>query len=428
MRTTLAGAATLALAFALGAFTGAAKADRRHDGHDADRPKAPLVIGHRGASGYLPEHTLESYALAIELGADFIEPDLVATKDGHLIARHEPNITGTTDVAQHPEFANRKRVKGNVDNPAASVDGVLEEGWFAFDFTLAEIKTLRAVQAFGERPQQFNGKFEIPTFDEVIRLAKRKSRQAGRTIGVYPETKHPTLHQTLGLPLEQRLLNVLTRHGWNDREAPVFIQSFEQSNLKALRKMTRVKLVQLVDADDVNADGTLAFVAPFDRPYDWTASGNPVLMARNFGYFATDAGLKEIATYADGIGPWKRYIVSTVVTDPPGTGPGEAARKLRPATDLIARAHREGLLVHTWTFRNEQRRLASDYGGNPVQEYLQFYALGIDGVFSDFPDTAVAARVLHRLLGHGNHAACLTREDREDREGRDDHEDHKDCD
>ncbi len=418
MRTTLAGAATLALALALGAFTGAATADRRHDGDDADRPKAPLVIGHRGASGYLPEHTLESYALAIELGADFIEPDLVATKDGHLIARHEPNITNTTDVATRAEFASRRRT-------GVMVDGAAENGWFAFDFTLAEIKTLRAIQAFGERPQQFNGKFQIPTFDEVVKLAKRKSKKAGRTIGVYPETKHPTLHKNLGLALEQRLLNVLTRHGWNHRDAPVFIQSFEQSNLQALRKMTQVKLVQLVDADDVNVDGTLAYVAPFDRPYDWTVSGNPVLVARNFGYFATDAGLKEIATYADGIGPWKRYIVSTVVTNPSGTGPGEAARKLLPATDLIARAHREGLLVHTWTFRNEQRRLASDYGGNPIQEYLQFYALGIDGVFSDFPDTAVAARVLHRLLGNGNHAACLTREDRE---GRDDHEDHKDCD
>ncbi len=415
MRTTLAGAATLALALALAAITGAAKADRRHHGHDADRPKAPLVIGHRGASGYLPEHTLESYALAIELGADFIEPDLVATKDGHLIARHEPNITNTTDVATRAEFASRRRT-------GVMVDGAAENGWFAFDFTLAEIKTLRAVQAFGERPQQFNGKFEIPTFDEVVKLAKRASKKTGRTIGVYPETKHPTLHKNLGLALEQRLINVLTRHGWNYREAPVFIQSFEQSNLQALRKMTRVKLVQLVDADDVNADGTLAFVAPFDRPYDWTVSNNPVLKARTFGYFATDAGLKEIATYADGIGPWKRYIVSTVVTTPPGSGPGDAARKLLPATDLIARAHREGLLVHTWTFRNEQRRLASDYGGNPIQEYLQFYALGIDGVFSDFPDTAVAARALHRLLSKGNHAACLVREDHEDHEG------DKDCD
>jgi glycerophosphoryl diester phosphodiesterase len=230
-------------------------------------------------------------------------------------------------------------------------------------------------------------------------------------VGVYPETKHPTYHRQIGLPLEQRLLNVLTRAGWNYREAPVFIQSFEQGNLKALRHMTRVKLIQLIDADDVNADGTLAYNAPFDRPYDWTASGDPALLARTFGYLVTDAGLSEVAGYADGIGPWKRYIVSTVA-DPAGTGPGEAARKLLPPTDLIARAHKAKLLVHAYTFRNEQRRLPSDYGGNPVNEYLQFFALGIDGLFSDFADTAVAARVLHRLRSEPGYADCLTLRER----------------
>lgn len=393
--------ATLACAFGLAAFVPAAAHDR--DSGPRAASERPLVIGHRGASGFLPEHTLESYALAIELGADFIEPDLVATKDGHLIARHEPNIVNTTDVASRPEFASRRRT--------AVVDGFAEEGFFASDFTLAEIKTLRAKQAFAERPQQFNGKFEIPTFDEVVRLAQRKGREAGRTVGVYPETKHPTYHQKLGLALEQRLLNVLTRHGWNYREAPVFIQSFEQSNLKALNKMTRVKLVQLIDANDVNPDGTLDFTAPYDRPYDWTASGNPALLARSFAYLTTDAGLKEVKTYADGIGPWKRYIVSTVA-NPSGSGPGEAARKLAPAGDLIARAHKAGLLVHAYTFRNEAGRLASDYAGNPVAEYLQFFALGIDGVFSDFPDTAVAARVLHRLQTEAGYADCLTLEER----------------
>ena len=397
-------AAAAALALAATSLPSLAHEDSHHRPQRFEKPHRPLVIGHRGASGYLPEHTLEGYALAIELGADFIEPDLVATKDGHLIARHEPNIINTTDVATRDEFKSRKRV--------VKLDGVDEEGFFASDFTLAEIKTLRAKQAFGERPQQFNGKFEIPTFDEVIHLAKRKGREVGRVVGVYPETKHPTYHQALGLPLEQRLLDVLTRHGWNYREAPVFIQSFEQANLKALRRMTRVKLVQLVDADDVDAKGKLTYAAPFDRPYDWTASGNPALLARTFGYFATDAGLKDIASYADAIGPWKRYIVSTLVTTPPGTGPGDAARILAAPTDLIERAHEAGLLVHTWTFRNEQRRLARDYGGDPVQEYLQFYELGIDAVFSDFPDTAVAARVLHRLRADADYAACLTREDR----------------
>lgn len=381
-----------------------AQADLHRDKrHHRERFETPLVIGHRGASGYLPEHTLEGYALAIELGADFIEPDLVATKDGHLIARHEPNITNTTDVASRPEFASRRRT--------ALIDGASEEGFFASDFSLAEIKTLRAKQSFADRPQDFNGKFEIPTFAEVIELAKRKSREVGRVVGVYPETKHPTYHQQIGLPLEQRLLNVLTRAGWNYREAPVFIQSFEQANLKALNKMTRVKLIQLIDANDVRPDGTLDYTPPFDRPYDWTVSGNASLLARTFAYFVTDEGLAEVATYADGIGPWKRYIVSTIA-DPAGTGPGEAKLKLAPPTDLIARAHKAKLLVHAYTFRNEQSRLPSDYAGNPLNEYLQYFALGIDGVFTDFTDTAVAARVLHRLRSNPRYAHCLTAEER----------------
>jgi len=386
----------LLLAAAIGTtLISPAHADHRKNGDEFPRP---LVIGHRGAHGYLPAHTLEGYALAIELGADFIEPDLVATKDGHLIARHEPNMIATTDVAARPQFASRRRV--------AVVDGVPEEGFFASDFTLAEIKRLRAVQDFAERPQQLNGKFEIPTLEEVIALAKRKSQEKGRTIGIYPETKHPTYHQALGLPLEKPLVAALAAAGWNHRDAPVFIQSFEQSNLKALREMTSVRLVQLVDANDVNADGTLDFTAPFDRPFDWTASGDPRLLARTFGFFATDEGLREVKTYADGIGPWKRYIVSSIAAGLPG--PGEASRALLPATDLIERAHKAGLFVHTWTFRNEQRRLVSDYAGNPVNEYLQFYRLGIDGVFSDFPDTAVTSRFLFELERNADGGRCLT--------------------
>src|SRR5262245_15483953 len=286
----------------------------------------PLVIGHRGAAGYLPDHTLEGYALAIELGADFIEPDLVATKDGHLIARHEPNLIATTDVSQHPEFAGRKRT--------AIVDGFAEVGFFASDFTLAEIKTLRAIQPLGdERPTDFDGLFQIPMFEEVIALAKRKSKERGRTIGVYPETKHPTYHKNLKLPLEPRLVAILKKEGWNHYDSPVYIQSFEQSNLKELRKMTRNKLVQLVDGNDVNPDGTIDFTAPFDRPYDWTVSGNPTLTSRTFGYFTTDAGLKEIKTYADGIGPWKVYIVRTRM---------ENGQPTAFTTDLIERAHKLG--------------------------------------------------------------------------------------
>jgi glycerophosphoryl diester phosphodiesterase len=363
------------------------------------REQSPLVIGHRGAAGYLPDHTLESYALAIKLGADYVEPDLVATQDGHLIARHEPNITATTDVASHREFADRETTK--------VVDGVTETGFFASDFTLAEIKTLRAVQPLAERPQQFNGLFKIPTLREVIALAKRKSQQLDRRIGVYPETKHPTYHADLGLPLERRLVRVLHRTGWNHRRAPVFIQSFEQSNLKLLDRLTSVRLVQLVDANDVDPDGTITYAPPFDRPYDWTVSGDPELESRLYSFFVTDEGLQEISTYADGIGPWKPYIVSSraIALNPDGTaadanGDGlvnETDRELLPPTDLVERAHDHGLLIHTWTFRNEQHRLASDYGGNPINEYLLFYGLGVDGVFSDFPDTAFTSRELFRL-------------------------------
>ena len=353
-------AACLAASLAASLAAAAVLADLGPEPDHAER--GPLVIGHRGACGYLPDHTLAGYSLAVDLGADYIETDLVMTKDGHLVARHEPNIVATTDVKDHPEFASRRR--------RALVDGVEDEGFFVSDFTLKELKTLRAVQPFADRPQQPNGRFEIPTFEEILELARHKSRQAGRTIGIYPETKHPTYHRQLGLPLEPALLRELTRAGLNHRRAPVFIQSFEQGNLKALRRLTDVRLVQLVDANDVNPDGTLDYTPPYDRPYDWTVSGDPVLLARTFGFFATDAGLREIATYGE--------------------------KKLLPPSDLIQRAHRAGLKVHTWTFRNEQKRLADDYAGNPVAEYLQFFGLGVDGVFSDFADTAFASRAVWR--------------------------------
>ncbi len=364
----------------------------------------PLVIGHRGASGYLPEHTLESYALAIELGADYIEPDLVATKDGVLIARHEPNMIATTNVKDLTQFASRKR--------KAMVDGIEEEGFFASDFTYAEIKQIRAVQAFGEREQGFNGQYRIPTFEDVIDLAKRKGREEGRTIGVYPETKHPTYHQNLGLALEDRLLNVLQREGWNHRGAPVFIQSFEQANLKYLRTKTSVRLVQLVDANDVNANGTLDFTPPYDRPYDWAVAGR----AGSYADLLTPQGLAEVRTYADGIGPWKPYLISAAClkveagkcVDANGDGlVNDADRMLLPPSAVITNAHAQGLLVHPYTFRNEQRRLASDYKGNPVSEYLAFYEAGVDGLFSDFADSAVVARSLWVLKNDPDAAKCL---------------------
>ncbi len=352
--------------------------------------QAPLVIGHRGASGYLPEHTLEAYKLAIEQGADFIEPDLVATRDGILIARHEPNITNTTDVSTRPEFAARKNKR--------KVDGADEEGWFASDFTLAEIKTLRAKQPVAERDQSHNGKFSIPTLDEIIALTKEQSAKTGRQIGIYPETKHPTYHNDLKLNLEDRLLEILAKHSYTQKSSPVIIQSFEVANLKYLRSKTQVRLAQLIDADDVKPDGSMDLAAPFDKPYDFAVLKDP----RTFASLLTPAGLAEIKTYADGIGPWKPYLMSARQVDRNADGKmddlngdgkmDERDRVLMQPSAVVRDAHAAGLFVHAFTFRNEPRRLASDYAGDPKAEYEMFYKLGVDGVFSDFPDTAVAAR------------------------------------
>ncbi len=349
----------------------------------------PLVVGHRGASGYLPDHTLASYQRAIELGADFVEPDLVATKDGALIARHEPNITNTTDVGTRPEFADRKRTM--------NVDGVEEEGWFASDFTLAEIKTLRAVQPLAERDQSHNGQYQIPTLEEVIALAQAQSKATGRSIGIYPETKHPTYHSKLNLPLEDRLLDILARNGYTAKDSPVIIQSFETSNLKYLRGKTQVRLVQLIDGSDQNADGSIDQSLPNGQPYDLTQSGDK----RTFQDLLSPAGLAEIKTYADGIGPWKAYLIPSKLTLGSDGKPvdlnqdgkiDERDRSLLPATSVVSDAHKAGLFVHPYTFRNEARRLVSDDQGNPLKEYQRFYTLGVDGLFSDFPDTAIEAR------------------------------------
>jgi glycerophosphoryl diester phosphodiesterase len=409
----LAGRLTAALLLASSAMTSNTTHAQARDAEAARggaRTAVPLVIAHRGASGYLPEHTLEAYALAIELGADYVEPDLVATRDGVLIARHEPNLIATTDVAARPEFASRRRT--------AVVDGVTEEGFFASDFTLAEIRTLRAVQPMADRDQSFNGRFRIPTFAEVLDLVRRKSAEQGRAIGVYPETKHPTYHRNLGLALEDRVLDELTRAGMNHRGAPVFIQSFEVTNLQYLRTRTRVKLVQLIDGDSVANDGTVTLAPPFDKPYDFAMRGDP----RTFKDLLTPAGLREIATYADGIGPWKPYLISSKCTDANGDGQcddvngdgriDEADRTLAAPTTVVADAHAAGLLVHPFTFRNEPRRLAKDYGGNPVNEYLKFYELGVDGLFSDFTDTARTARVMFLLKTRPELAHCLTGERR----------------
>jgi glycerophosphoryl diester phosphodiesterase len=373
-----------AIAAALGAALPVAAQERTLTGERA------LVVGHRGASGYLPEHTLEAYKLAIEQGADFIEPDLVVTKDGVLIARHEPMLGGTTDVGNKPEFASRKTTR--------KVDGVDTNDWFASDFTLAEIKTLRAKQSMADRDQSKNGQFAIPTLQEVIDLAKAESARVGRTIGIYPETKHPTFHTALGLPLEDRLLDALKAAGWTEKTSPVIIQSFETANLKYLRGKTGVRLVQLVDGDDVDINGNVTLAPPYDKPYDFVVVGDK----RTNKDLVTAEGLKEIKTYADGVGPWKPYILATKGVDANNddkaddvNGDGktdEQDRVLGQPTSVVKDAHAAGLFVHTWTFRNEPRRLASTFKGDPAAEYKAFYAAGVDGLFSDFPDTAVKAR------------------------------------
>ena len=352
---------------------------------------APLVVAHRGASGYLPEETIEAYLRAIELGADVIEMDLVVTKDGVLITRHDPNLALSTDVATKPQFASRKKTM--------HVDGETQTGWFSQDFTLAEIKTLGAISTDTERPQQFNSRYRIPTFQEILDLVAAHSKATGRTIAIYPETKNPTFFRDMGLPIEDKLIAMLDRAGLNSKTAPVYVQSFEPGSLKYMKsKGLKTKLIQLIDGDDVDLKtGAITYAVPLDRPYEWTKAGDK----RNFDVMVTPAGLAEIATYADGIGPWKRYIISikgTVGLDgklvdlnKDGKINDADASSTAPTT-LVADAHKAGLFVHPFTFRNENRRLATDYEGDPKSEYLAYFRLGVDGVFTDFTDTALAAR------------------------------------
>jgi glycerophosphoryl diester phosphodiesterase len=342
--------------------------------------KAPLVIGHRGASGFLPEHTLEGYKLAIEQGADYIEPDLVMTQDGVLIARHEPMLDGTTDVAIKFD-ASRKTTR--------LVDGVSTTAYFANDFTLAEIKSLGAVQARAGRPTQFDGLYKIPTLDEVIALAKAEGSKIGRTIGIYPEIKHSTFMAGLfgNHVVEDAVLAKLHAAYGNSDDAPVFIQSFEVSNLQYLRTRTRIRLIQLVDADDVNADGSMSLVAPYRQPYDFVVNGDP----RLFSDLLTSAGLDFVKSYADGVGPWKPYLVKTVDDGVDRNGDGKLTindRRVDGSTGVIELAHGKGLTVHTWTYRND----ASGYGFSDPKAEMQYYMkLGVDGVFTDFPITGVEA-------------------------------------
>jgi glycerophosphoryl diester phosphodiesterase len=350
----------------------------------------PLVIAHRGASGYRPEHTLESYALAIDMGADVIEPDLVLTLDGQMVARHEPMIGATTDIAGHPEFADRKTRR--------MIDGVEYDDWFATDFTLAEIKTLRAVQSHPNRDQQYNGLYEIPTLEQVIALAMQKSAETGRTIGIYPEIKHSTYHATVTDDknhkrfgkyfFERSLLQKLHRAYGNDACAPVWIQSFEVGNLQYLSRRTRINLVQLIDATDVNDDGSVSLIAPYRQPYDFVVSGD----TRTFADLLTDAGLDFVKTYADAVSPWKPYLVKTVNDQVDRNDDGDITindRRVDGSTGVLERAHAKGLRVHSWTFRNDD----GGFGfSDPRSEMTYYYHLGVDGLFTEFPDTGVTAR------------------------------------
>ena len=335
-------------------------------GHDD-----PVIVGHRGAPGYRPEHTLASYELAFRMGVNFVDVDLVPTKDGVLVARHEPEISGTTDVASHPEFASRKKTQ--------VIDGVTTTGWFTQDFTLAELKTLRAVERIPEnRPnnQLYNGRYQVATFQEILDLTKRLSRELHRTVGTYPEVKHSTYFKSIGNPTEPKLVSILKRNNLNYPEAPVAIQSFEVSNLIELHKQLRVPMLQLTSATGA--------------PADFVAKGDP----RTYADLVTPQGLREVAKYAKFLGPDKAQII-----------PRDAAGNLGQPTSLVADAHAAGLKVQPYTFRNENPFLPAnlrssakpDAFGNVFAEEAAYFKAGVDGFFADQPDTALES--LHAFLG-----------------------------
>ncbi|WP_240801439.1 glycerophosphodiester phosphodiesterase [Streptomyces sp. A1136] len=368
-RRTVLGAAVLAAGTGItGLAEGTAAAavpDGHREGGYRDLP-VPLIIGHRGSSGYRPEHTLGSYQLALDLGADVIEQDLVPTKDGHLVCRHENEIGGTTDVADHPAFASRRTTK--------SVDGVSVTGWFTEDFTLAELKTLRAkerIPAVRQRNTLYDGRWDVPTFEEVLRWADQEGRTRGRRVWLHCETKHPSYFRALGLGLEEPLARLLRRYGRDGANAPLFLQSFEPSSIRRLSRLVSAPRVVLL-----SAAGT--------RPWDFELAKDP----RTVADLVTPEGLKWIAGFAQGIGPTLDLIV-----------PRDADGKLGTPTTLVRDAHARRLVLHPYTARNENTFLPAEYrkGADPTAygdafgAFRRYFELGVDGIFTDNPDTGLLA-------------------------------------
>ena len=368
-----------ALALLAATFLTVSSARTGQDCLEGPACKPVLVIAHRGASGYVPEHTLQSYRLAVDLGADYIEVDLISTRDGVLIAHHDVELSRTTDVASHPEFADRRR--------ETHVDGVLQRGFFASDFTLAEIKSLRVLLPAASSAPPNDEPLRIPTLDEILDLIRTESARTGRRIGLYVETKNPSYHRLLGLPLEDKLLAALKQAGLDQPAAHVFVESFEPSSLAYLHDRSALRMIQLVNMSGLDADGHPLLAPPWDRPYDFTLAHDP----RTFADLLTPRGLQAVARYAAGIGPNKAYLLPSRCAPDDAEGCDGPHRLAMAPTRVVQDAHAAGLLVHPFTFHDSARQSAGAQLA-ALRDYQAYYALGVDGVITDFPDTAVLAR------------------------------------
>jgi glycerophosphoryl diester phosphodiesterase len=345
----------------------------------------PLIIGHRGLPGLYPEEVIAGYRAAIAAGTDALELDLQSSSDGVLFACHNVFLSDTTDVADHPEFASRKKSR--------LVDGVnTGPEWYISDFSAAELKTLRVKQPLAGRSKQYDGQYPLATLQEILDLAKSAMAADSRhRINVYPETKNALYQRQLGLPLEETLLAMLGKEGWNTADSPVFVQSFEPASLKLMRKLgLKTKVVQLIDGAGIDyKTGSITYDSPDSaKPFSWLQAHDP----RTFAAMITPAGLAEIKTYADGIGPWKFYILPAQGRDAAGNAVKalDQASNMAPSS-LIADAHKAGLFVHPFTFRDEAEYLTKTYGGDPKAEYKAYFDLGVDGVFTDFSTTGRVA-------------------------------------